>query len=147
ESGRRIHFYLSGIAAGLSLYSYLAARVALFSLLSFLVLEIVLQRDRSVYRQALAFCAGAAVAAFAFFAYYLFEPGAFWARSSEVGVFTSSHPLLTVADNAVRHALMFHWKGGTFARDNFPGLPMMDPLTGVLLIAGLVILIRRIETS
>ena len=25
---------------------------------------------------------------------------------------------------------MFHWMGGTFARDNFPGLPMVDPLAG-----------------
>jgi len=51
-----------------------------------------------------------------------------------------------ILKNIVLHALMFLWMGGTFARDNFPGLPMMDPLTGLLLIAGLVILVRKMDT-
>jgi hypothetical protein len=42
---------------------------------------------------------------------------------------------------------MFFTLGGTYARDNFPGLAMMDPLTGLLFIAGLVVLVRSMNTS
>ena len=51
-----------------------------------------------------------------------------------------------VLNNIASHALMFHWRGGTFARDNYPGLPMMDPLSGLLLVSGLVILVRKADT-
>jgi hypothetical protein len=52
---------------------------------------------------------------------------------------------MTIADNVWRHAFMFLTVGGTYARDNFPGLPMMDPVTALLFIAGLVILFRGID--
>ena len=42
---------------------------------------------------------------------------------------------------------MFNVLGGTYARDNFPGLTMVDPLTGLLFIAGLVALIRNFNAS
>jgi hypothetical protein len=54
--------------------------------------------------------------------------------------------LAAIGNNIIRHTLMFHWIGGTFARDNVPGLPMMDVVTGIIFLAGLVVLIRRIQT-
>jgi 4-amino-4-deoxy-L-arabinose transferase-like glycosyltransferase len=146
QSGRPLYAYLSGIAAGLGLYSYLAARVVALSLLAFWVLEFLLRRDRATRRQAAAFSIGAAAAAFPFLSYYFLEPGGFWSRSSEVSVFGSDHPFAAIGNNILRHALMFHWTGGTFARDNVPGLPMMDVLTGLTFLAGLIVLIRRVQT-
>jgi hypothetical protein len=90
---------------------------------------------------------GAAAAGVPFLSYYLSQPSAFWARTSEVSIFGSAHPVSSILTNTVRHALMFHWMGGTFARDNFPGLPMVDLLTGALLIAGLFVMIRRRDAS
>ena len=66
--------------------------------------------------------------------------------TAEVSVFNHEHPLRMVLNNIASHALMFHWRGGTFARDNYPGLPMMDPLSGLLLVSGLVILVRKADT-
>src|SRR5439155_10580712 len=40
-------------------------------------------------------------------------------------------------------ALMLHFRGGTYARDNYPGLPMLDVVTGVLFVVGVVIIARR----
>ena len=146
QSGRPLYAYLSGIAAGLGLYSYLAARIVALSLLAFWVLEFLLRRDRATRRQAAAFSIGAAAAAFPFLSYYFLEPGGFWSRSSEVSVFGVDHPFAAIANNILRHALMFHWTGGTFARDNVPGLPMMDVVTGLIFLAGLIVLIRRVQT-
>ncbi len=138
--------FLAGIAAGLSLYTYLGARIAVVSLLVFLAMECAVRRDRLAYRRAAAFAIGVALVAAPFFLYYIAQPGAFWARTTEVSVFSSPNPLTTIAKNIAEHALMFHWKGGTFARDNFPGLPMLDPLTGILLIAGIIVLAQRRDT-
>jgi hypothetical protein len=38
---------------------------------------------------------------------------------------------------------MFHFRGGTYARDNYPGLPMLDLVTGVLLVVGIASIVRR----
>ena len=86
------------------------------------------------------------LAALPFFVYYVSAPGAFWARTAEVSVFSNPNPVRTILTNIAQHALMFHWKGGTFARDNFPGLPMLDPLTGLLLIVGIIVLAQRHDT-
>ena len=63
---------------------------------------------------------GLLIAAYPFFCYYLSAPAEFWARTSEVSVFNHEHPLRMVLNNIASHALMFHWRGGTFARDNLP---------------------------
>ena len=139
-------FVVAGIAAGLSLYTYLGARIAVVSLLAFLAMECAVRRDRLAYRHAASFVIGLVLAALPFFIYYVSAPGAFWARTSQVSVFGGPNPVRTILENIAQHALMFHWRGGTFARDNFPGLPMLDPLTGILLIAGIIVLAQRRDT-
>src|SRR5205809_604176 len=146
QSERIFYFYCSGIAAGVSLYTYLGARIAVVSLASFIAWECAARRERAVYRQAAAFVAGVLIAAYPFFCYYLSDAAQFWARTSEVSVFNHAHPVQMVLNNIASHALMFHWRGGTFARDNYPGLPMMDPLSGLLLAGGLVMLVRKANT-
>lgn len=143
QTGRARYAVYAGIAASLSLYSYLGGRIVLLSLLTFLVLECALRRDWQAYRDAAAFAAGAAASALPFLLYYVSSPAALWARTSEVSIFNNPHPLTVTLTNIARHALMFHWIGGKFARDNFPGLPMVDPLTGALLLGGLIVIIRR----
>ena len=146
QRGRPLYAYVSGLTAGLCLYSYLASRVCLLSLLFFLAVECGMTRGRSIFKHGIAFATGAAMAAYPLLCYYLFEPRAFWVRTAELNVFNSQSPLLAILDNIWRHALMFFVIGGAYARDNFPGLPMMDPLTGLLFMVGLVILFRAVNT-
>jgi hypothetical protein len=143
--GRTRFAYISGVTAGLCLYSYLASRVCLVSLLLFLAVEVAVTRGRSIFKHGIAFVTGAAMAGYPLLCYYVFEPRAFWVRTAELNIFNSENPLMAIAGNVWRHALMFFTQGGTYARDNSPGLPMMDPLTGLLFIAGLVILFRDIH--
>jgi len=147
QRGRPLYSYLAGLIAGLSLYSYLGARICLISLLLFLTFEFAMTRGRSIFRHLTAFAIGAAMAAYPLLCYHLSNPSSFWVRTTELSVFNSGNPLAEIINNIWRHALMFFTLGGRYARDNFPGLPMMDPLTGLLFIAGLVILIRNIKSS
>ena len=147
QRGRPLYAYFSGMTAGVCLYSYLGSRICLLSLLGFFALEGVLRRSPWVFRQGTAFAIGAAMAAYPLLLYYLSKPGAFWVRTAELSVFNSEYPLMVILDNIWRHALMFFTRGGTYARDNFPGLPMVDPLTGLLFIVGSVALFRNLKAS
>jgi hypothetical protein len=117
------------------------------SLLGFLALEWLRGRRRWVVRHGVAFTIGTGMVAFPLFSYYLSTPGAFWVRTAELSVLNSEHPFMVIVDNIWRHALMFNVLGGTYARDNYPGLMMLDPLTGLLFIAGLVALVRNRNVS
>jgi hypothetical protein len=143
QRGRPFYAYCSGLAAGLGLYSYAGSRACLLSLLAFFVVEGVRRSYRSIWRHAIAFVTGTATFAFPLFCYYLLKPAMFWIRAKELSVFNGPDPMVVIMTNVWRHALMFHALGGTFARDNFPGLPVLDPLSGVLLLVGLIVLIRH----
>ncbi|MGH7331533.1 MAG: ArnT family glycosyltransferase [Candidatus Rokuibacteriota bacterium] len=144
---RDIYAYWSGVAGGVCLYSYFGAWIALLSLGLFLLVECAVRRERDVVRTLGAFSIGAAMAAFPLLRYYLFDTSANWTRAREVGLLNAEHPLFVFLDNVWRHALMFHVRGGLYARDNYPGLPMMDVVSGVLLLAGVVVLIKSGGTS
>jgi 4-amino-4-deoxy-L-arabinose transferase-like glycosyltransferase len=47
-----------------------------------------------------------------------------------------------LADNVVKTILMFHVRGDDNARHHLPGAPLLDPIAGLLLLAGAVVLIR-----
>jgi hypothetical protein len=144
--GRPFYSYLSGVAAGVGLYSYEGARICpLSSPIPFI--------RRCVQARKITLAAGnpvrdgVATAVFPLICYYLFKPASLSIRAGELSIFNTADPLAILMKNIWRHALMFHLTGGTFARDNFPGLSVLDPLTGVLFIVGLVILIRLIRDN
>jgi hypothetical protein len=147
QRARPLYAYFSGMTIGFCLYSYLGSRICALSLVGFFLLEWLLGRNRWVIRHGIAFTIGAGMVALPLFSYHLSKPGVFWARTAELSVFNSEHPFLVIVDNLWRHALMFNVLGGTYARDNYPGLAMMDPLTGLLFIAGLVALVRNLNVS
>jgi DNA-binding beta-propeller fold protein YncE len=46
-------------------------------------------------------------------------------------------------NNLQRHLMMFHVSGDMNGRHNLPGAPMLDPVSGLLMVAGLALLIVR----
>jgi len=147
KNARALPAYLAGAAAGLGLYSYLGARICAFSLLAGLLLEAGIRRERAILRQSAAFATGLALVAFPLLCYYLAHPAAYGVRTGELSVFNGAAPFATMAENIWRHALMLFVRGGVYARDNFPGLPMLDPLTGLVCVAGLAAALRRIHDA
>jgi len=141
--GRLLHAYLAGVACGICLYSYLGARICLLSLLLWFAVEFVLSREQWIRRYGSAFSLGVAMTAYPLLLYYLEKPITFGIRTAELSVFNSTNPFGEIIHNIWRHALMFFTHGGAYARDNFPGLPMLDPLTGLLLFVGLGFLFKE----
>jgi 4-amino-4-deoxy-L-arabinose transferase-like glycosyltransferase len=135
--------YLAGVVAGISLYSYAASRLVVLSVAIYLAMECLARRDRGIANVAVGFCVGVITAAFPLLCYYASNTDAFWVRAAELSVFNSSAPWLGIIDNVWRHALMFHVHGGYYARDNIPGMAMMDPVTGFLLLAGLAVVLAQ----
>ncbi|GEM_PF-2593244 len=147
ERARTFPAYLSGVAAGLGLYSYLGARICAFSLLACLLIEAAMRREQKIRRQAAAFATALALVAFPLLCYYLAHPSAYAVRTGELSVFNSPAPAATIAENIWRHALMLFARGGVYARDNFPGLPMLDPLTAILFASGALAALHRIRNA
>lgn len=147
QNRRTIYAYLSGVTIGISLYSYAGARICFLSLALFLIVEYAVKRERWLLRLGVAFMTGAAVVAFPLLCYYVVHPNAFWVRAGELSIFNSDSPLLTLTENLWRHALMFNSSGGNYARDNSPGTAMLDPITGLLFVVGLVVSCRELRST
>ena len=138
--------WFSGITAGICLYSYTASRVCLASLLLFLILEWLIRRKRVHLRRLLVFIGGAITAALPLGFYYLYNLRDFVIRMRQLSILGEDNLMALIADSLWRHAAMFHIRGGLYARDNYPGLPMMGIICGILFLAGIVFLLRRIDT-
>jgi hypothetical protein len=70
-------------------------------------------------------------------------------RAQQLSVFGlrgDGEPWATLARNVVGHLGMFHVRGGAYARDDLPGFPMLDPVTGALLLVGLVVVVRTADS-
>ncbi len=75
------------------------------------------------------------------------QPERFWARADKVSVFkeagAQADPLGVVGRSAARHLLMFNYEGDPNGRHNLPGAPMLDRLSAVLLVLGVIVTVRN----
>lgn len=145
---RRLWWLLSGVAMGLTLYTYLAARLAPLVPLLFLAYLALVERAR-LRRQwaSLVLWAAAALAVFApFGAFMLRYPAATNARINElsytVGQLRQGNvgPILR---STVATLGMFTFVGDPEWRYSLPGLPVFGPLAGAFFYLGLYCCLRR----
>jgi 4-amino-4-deoxy-L-arabinose transferase-like glycosyltransferase len=76
--------------------------------------------------------------------YALDNPDAFWYRTRQISVLAKrDQPDLNKAlwESTRKHAMMFHIFGDRNGRHNLPGEPMLDPVTGILMILGMALAI------
>ncbi len=78
------------------------------------------------------------------------NPDVFWDRARRVSIFKDpevrDHPLMPILKSTAQHLLMFNHRGDPNGRHNLPGAPMLDRLSGVLLVLGVSLcLVRRRE--
>jgi streptogramin lyase/4-amino-4-deoxy-L-arabinose transferase-like glycosyltransferase len=74
------------------------------------------------------------------------QPDIFWSRVQDTFVFTGkseAERLPVLLENVRRHLLMFNWRGDPNGRHNLPGAPMLDPITAVLFVLGLLYSLYR----
>lgn len=70
------------------------------------------------------------------------HPEEFFRRSSAVSIFAhvpEGEAAGAIWDNLLRHLRMFHFEGDPNGRHNIPGEPMLDRLSGLLMLAGIAI--------
>ncbi len=135
RSGRWRAFLLSGLFLGLTLDTYLGAR--LVPLVPLTVVVVAMLRRSSLPRGFwLKSAAGGALAAAAAAPLVLLaiqEPSALWTRVEVV----ASSEATSVSQNAVAVARMFTQAGDYNLRHNLPGRPLYDPALGALFLLGL----------
>jgi len=132
----------AGVSAGLTAYTYLAARLFPALLLAGL-LPVLLNRQawRLRWRQALLFGGAALAAASPLLFYFYTHPDAFWVRISQVAPGGAG---LSLGESFLRSLEMFFLVGDPYVRFNIPRRPLFDFFWGGLLLVGWIVLIWRL---
>ncbi|WP_423225718.1 PA14 domain-containing protein [Candidatus Amarolinea aalborgensis] len=140
KNRRLLDFALAGLFLGLGMYSYLAIRMAVVAVALYVLYRLLVQRGFWRMGVGLALMALLYLMTFSPLAvHYSRNPFTFLNRSQQVSIFNdvkqagSYQPLW---ENLRRHAEMFTVRGDTNPRHNLPGAPMVDPVTGALLLIG-----------
>ena len=148
RSERMADFALAGAAMGLGMWFYTPFR--LFPLVMGIVALHALIFTRTARRRLLInFGALALFAVFVSLPVLQFaatQPEEFFRRSSAVSIFAhvpEGEAASAVRNNLLRHLRMFHFEGDPNGRHNIPGKPMLDTLSGLLMLAGLVVVAFR----
>ncbi|MBN1953563.1 MAG: glycosyltransferase family 39 protein [Anaerolineae bacterium] len=153
----RLWFGLAGVVLGLSWYAYFGARLALVVVAGYLVWR-ALAEPRFLARNApgLAFLAvGALLAAAPLFFHYLKCPESLLSRYNQVSIFASGWLEMAVqATGRSRLALLLEqfWKSISAYNVTpdptfwyYPGVPYLDPVSGVFFVLGLTTAVRRLR--
>lgn len=138
--------FLSGVLAALAAYAYHTGRLT--PLVLALLVALMLGRDRASWRRALPGLAAAVLAGLLVLVPLLwFIAGDFSGynrRTGAVAFYTNEDagvhaPLLLLLRNAQRYLLMWHVAGDANGRHHAPGAPMVDAVSGVLLLLGVLL--------
>jgi 4-amino-4-deoxy-L-arabinose transferase-like glycosyltransferase len=140
--------WLAGALLGACLYTYVASRLVFVQVGLWLAFELLVSTRRRRTLAHAALCLATAVLCGAPYYIYLVtrSPGGLTARVGGLSLIApgAAHGVwLTLVENVAAHLAMFNLRGGTYARDNLPGWPMLDPMTGLLFLAGLAVALGR----
>jgi hypothetical protein len=143
---RALDFALGGLISGLSIYTYLSSRLALLTLALFALYWLALDPDGpwvALKRHAaglVLFGIAALVAIAPIGVTYATNPFLFVNRSAEISIFRdvqNEGSWWPLRENLWRHVQLFYQQGDPVGRQNLPGEPQIDPITGMLLAVGL----------
>ncbi len=134
----------SGVALGLTAYTYLAARLFPVLLLGTAV-PLLLNKQRRWERWSQLVLSGAIglIVLTPLLLYFVQHPDAFWVRIGQVSPDTAT---LSVWESYWLSLKMFVWQGDPYIRFNLPGMPLFGWLWGALLMIGWLFLWGRWHT-
>jgi len=147
---RLLDYVLTGLLIGLGLCFYYPLRFFPVVVVLFLAILYITHRDliRSSWRGLIILCLGAFIASIPVLYLATFQPDNFWSRMQDVSIFARKTPqagLQAVAETTSEHLLMFNFRGDNNGRHNLPGTPMLDPITGALMVLGVGLCMWRIR--
>ena len=148
QKGGMADFAVAGAALGLGMWYYAAYR--LFPLVIAFVLIHALITAKSQRRRLMlnigimAFFA--AIVTLPLIQFATTQPDEFFRRTSVTSVFSQApegEVGEVVRESLIRHLSMFHLEGDPNGRHNIPGEPMLDVISGLLMLIGLAVAISR----
>ncbi len=148
QKGGRTDFAVAGAALGLGMWYYAAYR--LFPLVIGLVLIhalIAAKNRRRLLLQNIGIMAFFAVmVTLPLFQFAASHPDEFFRRTSVTSVFAQApegETVQVIQESLTRHLAMFHLEGDPNGRHNIPGAPMLDMISGLLMLVGLAVAVAR----
>jgi hypothetical protein len=142
-------FALSGFVFALGLHTYIAFRVAPLILIVFVIgLALSYKNFFALYRkQAFVFLAAALLAASPMFWDFYRHPTHFNSRAAHVSIFSPEinhgHFWETLGRTVGLSLIQYNFVGDQNWRHNYPPYAILDPLSGVAFLAGLLFLLPR----
>ncbi len=140
-----------GIMTAIGLYFYRPYQVQLAAMAVFLLLAYPFARRGT---KTILLVITALVAALIVIAplgvFAIDRPNMYFNRLNQVSVFTEDLPEAiggvpgAILQGTLRHLQMFHLAGDRNGRHNLPGAPMLDPVTGALMVIGLFVALREL---
>ncbi len=143
---RALDYTLGGLLTGLVIYTYLSSRLVVATLGLFVLVWLLTDRDgpwtswKRHWRGLVLYGAAALIAVAPIGVTYITNPFTFVNRAAEINIFNevkAEGSLRPLRENVWRHVQLFYQKGDPTGRQNLPGEPQTDPVTGLLLAAGL----------
>ena len=151
REGRARDWALAGAALAVGLNGYMAFRAAALATLVFVAIELALRRRRSDVAGAALFLGGFLVAIAPLAVFAVQNPAVFTKRMRLLSVWNdvrdaggSLRPLL---DNLLKTLGSLHLSGDRSPLNNLPGAPLLDPVTGVLVLVGVVWALRSLREA
>ncbi|HLZ29315.1 MAG TPA: PA14 domain-containing protein [Chloroflexota bacterium] len=139
----------AGLALGVGLHAYTGFRGMPVVALVVLACAALIYRwsPTSVARRFGVYLGATVLTALPVIVFAIKDPATFNGRTAQTLILasdaTDAEKLRQIWENVQRHALMFNVSGDMNGRHNLPGAPMLDPLTGGLVVLGLGWLLVR----
>ena len=148
RNGRVSDFGLAGAALGIGMWFYAPYRLFAIVLALMLLHALLFTRmgRRRLATNAVVMVAMAMIAAAPIIQYAITDSELFFERTRVTSIFTDAsfdQAIDQVRDSLRKHLLMFHVEGDANGRHNLPGTPMLDFLSGALVLLGLGIAATR----
>ena len=145
-----VDFAIGGLIFGLGLHTYIAFRIAPLVLIVMLAVLMLTRENflREYWKSLLAFCLCAfATASPMLYTFFIAHPEYWQSRTSEISVFNPqvNHGdlILTLLKTLALGLGKYNFWGDQNWRQNFPPYPILDPLTGMAFLFGIIYAIGR----
>lgn len=145
RSKKWFHFALGGFIFGLGLHTYIAFRIAPAILFAVLLILIINRRHflKSYWTSIAVFVIFTTIsAAPMLYTFFVSHPEYFESRSASVSVFSpevnGGNPIKAFAKSFSLSMLKYNFWGDQNWRHNFPPYPLLDPITGIAFLIGLI---------
>jgi 4-amino-4-deoxy-L-arabinose transferase-like glycosyltransferase len=142
-------FILGGLVYGLGLHTYIAFRVSPAILVVFLILLIFSYRGflRTYWKHILVFILFTFIAASPILYDFYKHPDHFSSRTGAVSVLSpeinKGHPFTLLTKNVGLSLAKYNFWGDQNWRHNYPPYPVLDPITGIFFLIGIIYTITK----